>query len=56
MIQTTIRTEIIPNVISTIRFLFHFFWISGDVQFGGFDDVVVAVGCSRKFAAIEAVA
>lgn len=56
MIQTTIGTEIIPNVISTIRCLFHFFRVSGDIQFGSFDDVVVAVGCSRKFAAVEAVA
>lgn len=56
MVQTTVRTEIIPNIISTIWCFCHFFRISRDIQFCTFDDIIVGIGCPGKLATIETVA
>lgn len=56
MVQTTVRTEIISDRISTIRGFGHCFWTSGDFQFCTFDDKVVGVRCPSKFGTITTVA
>lgn len=56
MIHTTVRTEIVLDMVSTIGCFCHFFRTSRDIQFGTFDEDTIGTERACKLAAIEAVA
>lgn len=56
MLQTTIGTEIVLDMISTVRRLCHFFGTSSDFQVGAIDDKIICVEGAGKFATIKTMA
>lgn len=55
-VQTTVGTEIIPNVLPTIRRLGDCFRTARDRHIGGFGDIGEGIGCPGKLATVAAVA
>jgi hypothetical protein len=55
-VQTTVGTEIIFDIISTIRCFWYFFWTSRDLHFCNFNNETIGERCPGKFATVDAVA
>lgn len=56
IVHTAVWTEIVLNMISTVRRFCHFFRTSSDFQIGTFDDKIIRVESAGKFATIKTVA
>lgn len=55
-VHTTVRAEIVLDMISAVRCFRHFFWVSSYLQVRPFDDKIVCVETAGEFTAIQTVA